>query len=68
MLSPPSISQGKTLSSDNRKQVLIKGRHWKVMEGGGEDRRKIEVTSVLREGDRRRGLCPKNAVALSLTA
>ena len=39
MLSPPSISQGEALSSDNRKQVLRDGRHWEVMEGGEEERR-----------------------------
>lgn len=37
------------------------------MEGGEEDRRKIEVTSVPYGGDWRRGLCPKNAVAPSPT-
>lgn len=62
MLSPPFISQGEALSSDNRKQVLREGEAlggdggWR---GEEEDRRKIEVTSVPYGGDWRRGLCPK---------
>lgn len=45
MLSPPSISQGEALSSDNRKQVLREGEAlggdggWRGGEGGQEENR-----------------------------
>lgn len=56
MFSPSSISWGEALSSDNRKQVLRGGE---VMEGGEEDRRRMEVASVPYGGDRRGGIGSK---------
>lgn len=56
MFSPSSISRGEALSSDNRKQVLREGE---VMEGGEEDRRRVEVTSVPYGGDSRGGIGSK---------
>lgn len=65
MLSPPSISQGEALSSDNRKQVLREGRWWRVERRmGGQEENKGYKCAVWRRLEK--GIGSKNIVAQSL--